>query len=145
MLCSCKLCHWFILPADYTHLLRKITFYWVDRLWWLFCQPKGRFSKLDLQLARKCLEEGRAVVIAANKSDLVALRGITNLQYEQGVRAHCEVRKEGRKYNSLPLLSIIIIVDRQILLYVNEFYFWLFSIIRYFYCLTPFKWNIVLK
>jgi predicted GTPase len=50
---------------------------------------QGRFSKVDLQLAKKCLEEGRAVVIAANKRDLMAMMGIAGKDYEAAVRAHC--------------------------------------------------------
>lgn len=34
---------------------------------------QGTFSKLDLQLASKCLEEGRGLVIAANKGGIVTL------------------------------------------------------------------------
>jgi hypothetical protein len=37
---------------------------------------QGKFSKLDLQIARKCLDEGRALVIAANKGDLAFFMGI---------------------------------------------------------------------
>lgn len=37
---------------------------------------QGKFSKLDLQIARKCLDEGRALVIAANKGDLAFFQGI---------------------------------------------------------------------
>ena len=51
---------------------------------------QGKFSKLDLQIARKCLEEGRAVVIAANKGDLAVIMGVNPREYEEGVRKHCE-------------------------------------------------------
>ena len=37
---------------------------------------QGKFSKLDLQIARKCLDEGRALVIAANNGDLAFFKGI---------------------------------------------------------------------
>ena len=50
---------------------------------------QGKFSKVDLQIARKCLDEGRSVVIAANKCDLVSLRGVSAAEYEAGVRKHC--------------------------------------------------------
>lgn len=36
---------------------------------------QGSFSQIDLQLARKCLKEGRAIVIAANKSDVMIRAG----------------------------------------------------------------------
>lgn len=49
----------------------------------------GRFSKIDLQLAQKCLREGRALVVCANKRDLVLDAGVSPLQYEQGVVLHC--------------------------------------------------------
>lgn len=51
---------------------------------------QGKFSKVDLQIARKCLAEGRSVVIAANKSDLLLQRGVSASEYESGVRKHCE-------------------------------------------------------
>ena len=38
---------------------------------------QGQFSKVDLQLARKCLQEGRSLVVAANKSDLMINSGIS--------------------------------------------------------------------
>ena len=37
---------------------------------------QGTFSKLDLQIARKCMDEGRALVIAANKGDLAYFMGV---------------------------------------------------------------------
>ena len=51
---------------------------------------QGKFSKLDLQLARKCLEEGRGLVIAANKSDIMDDRGVSGKVYEEGVKEHIE-------------------------------------------------------
>jgi GTP-binding protein len=48
---------------------------------------QGKFSKIDLQLARKCLDEGRALVIAGNKKDLI---GISTKEYEAGIAKHCE-------------------------------------------------------
>eukprot|EP01042_Synura_sphagnicola_P004784 gene4784-6087_t len=44
---------------------------------------QGSFTRLDLQLARKCLQEGRALVIAANKFDLLK-EGMSTQQYEDG-------------------------------------------------------------
>eukprot|EP00428_Durinskia_dybowskii_P068144 CAMPEP_0170409292 /NCGR_PEP_ID=MMETSP0117_2-20130122/29262_1 /TAXON_ID=400756 /ORGANISM="Durinskia baltica, Strain CSIRO CS-38" /LENGTH=734 /DNA_ID=CAMNT_0010666715 /DNA_START=221 /DNA_END=2425 /DNA_ORIENTATION=+ len=49
---------------------------------------QGRFTKLDLQLARKCLDEGRGLVIAANKSDVMDVEGISGKKYEEGVKEH---------------------------------------------------------
>ena len=51
---------------------------------------QGKFSKIDLQLAEKCYKEGRALVIVANKSDVVAEKGVSPLEYARGVRKHCE-------------------------------------------------------
>jgi GTP-binding protein len=59
---------------------------------------QGNFSKVDLKLAHKCLQEGRGLVIAANKLDIVALGDVSPVQYEEGVREHCEsfMREFGR-------------------------------------------------
>ena len=64
---------------------------------------QGKFSKVDLQLARKCLEEGRAVVIAANKSDLALKRGVVPQAYEDGVREHCDSFM--REFGSVPIVA----------------------------------------
>jgi len=64
---------------------------------------QGKFSKLDLQLAQKCLEEGRAVVIAANKADLVHSRGLTVNKYEEGVREHCDAFM--REFGEVPIVA----------------------------------------
>ena len=64
---------------------------------------QGKFSKVDLQLARKCLEEGRAVVIAANKSDLALRRGVMPQAYEDGVREHCDSFM--REFGSVPIVA----------------------------------------
>ena len=37
----------------------------------------------------RCQQEGRALVIAANKSDLLPA-GLSRGEYEEGVRRHCE-------------------------------------------------------
>jgi GTP-binding protein len=63
---------------------------------------QGKFSKLDLQLARKCLEEGRGLVIAANKSDVVEQRGVTGNQYEEGVREH--IGEYLREFGEVPVV-----------------------------------------
>lgn len=51
---------------------------------------QGKFSKVDLQLARKVLQEGRGLVVVGNKRDLVALNGLSGKDYEESVRKHCE-------------------------------------------------------
>ena len=51
---------------------------------------QGNFSKIDLQIARKCLLEGRSLVIGANKTDLVEARGVSQKNYEEGVKKHCD-------------------------------------------------------
>ena len=64
---------------------------------------QGKFSKLDLQLAQKCLEEGRAVVIAANKADLGRARGMSVNKYEEGVREHCDAFM--REFGEVPIVA----------------------------------------
>lgn len=72
---------------------------------------QGQFSKLDLQLARKCLEEGRALVIAANKTDEVMLKaGISSTEYAEGVRKHCS--QFMREFGEVPIVATTAI-DRQ--------------------------------
>lgn len=52
---------------------------------------QGKFSKIDLQLAEKCKKEGRAMVIVANKADLVAEKaGVSAADYAKGVRKHTD-------------------------------------------------------
>lgn len=63
---------------------------------------QGKFSKLDLQLARKCLEEGRGLVIAANKSDIMDDRGVSGKKYEEGVREHIE--EFMREFGDVPVV-----------------------------------------
>ena len=48
---------------------------------------QGKFNKTDLQLARHCLEEGRALVICANKADLAE---VSIKEYERGVEEHAQ-------------------------------------------------------
>lgn len=50
---------------------------------------QGSFSKIDLQLARKCMQEGRALVVAANKADLLP-SGVSSKMYEMSVSEHCQ-------------------------------------------------------
>jgi predicted GTPase len=42
-----------------------------------------RFSKVDLQIAHRCAREGRSLVIAANKADLVEQGGLGLPEYEE--------------------------------------------------------------
>ena len=49
----------------------------------------GKFNKIDLQIAQKCLVEGRAFVVCANKRDIVMSAGVTAKLYEEGVILHC--------------------------------------------------------
>jgi hypothetical protein len=63
----------------------------------------GRFSHVELQLARKCLDEGRALVIAGNKKDLVLERGVSGNAYEEGIRQHCEELM--REFGDVPVVS----------------------------------------
>jgi len=52
---------------------------------------QGKFSKIDLQLAEKCKREGRAMVIVANKADVVAEKGgVSATDYAKGVRKHTD-------------------------------------------------------
>ena len=64
---------------------------------------QGNFTSTDLKLANKCQKEGRAMVICANKRDLVALEGLSGRQYELGVRAHCEDHL--RDFGEIPIVS----------------------------------------
>ncbi len=53
----------------------------------------GKFSKTDLQLATRCLNEGRAMVLVANKADLLASRDedhISAAEYGRSVKEHCD-------------------------------------------------------
>lgn len=64
---------------------------------------QGNFSAIDLKLANRCLREGRAMVICANKRDIVALGGLSSRQYELGVRKHCEAFM--RDFGEIPIVS----------------------------------------
>jgi len=63
---------------------------------------QGSFTRLDLQLARKCLQEGRALVIAANKFDLLK-EGMSTQQYEDGVREHCAAKMP--EFGEVPVVA----------------------------------------
>eukprot|EP01040_Poterioochromonas_malhamensis_P008840 gene8840-9575_t len=64
---------------------------------------QGKFLKLDLQLAQKCLEEGRCVMIVANKADLVLSRGISLNLYENQVEQH--VSEAIRELGKVPIIA----------------------------------------
>ena len=54
---------------------------------------QGKFSKTDLQLATRCLQEGRGMVVVANKSDLLVSNDedhISGAAYERAVKEHCD-------------------------------------------------------
>jgi predicted GTPase len=63
---------------------------------------QGRFSKVDLQLARKCLEEGRGLVIAANKADIMERGGVNATKYEDGVKEH--IAEFMREFGEVPIV-----------------------------------------
>lgn len=65
---------------------------------------QGAFSNLDLQLARKVLQEGRALVIAANKSDIAQKEsGLSSADYQAGVRKHAESFM--REFGEVPIVA----------------------------------------
>ncbi|RYH20955.1 ribosome-associated GTPase EngA [archaeon] len=64
---------------------------------------QGAFKKIDLQLARKCLEEGRALFIAANKCDVIKARGMSMNEYEEQVRAH--TAEYFREFGDIPVIA----------------------------------------
>lgn len=52
-----------------------------------------KFSKTDLQLATRCLQEGRGMVVVANKSDLLTTYDedhISGAEFERAVKEHCD-------------------------------------------------------
>ena len=54
---------------------------------------QGKFTKTDLQLATRCLDEGRALVVVANKADLLATgdeEHISETEYARSVKEHCD-------------------------------------------------------
>jgi GTP-binding protein len=64
---------------------------------------QGKFNKIDLQLANKCLTEGRALVICANKRDIVMGAGISSKHYEQGIVLHC--RQYMKEFGEVKVVS----------------------------------------
>lgn len=64
----------------------------------------GNFSKLDLQIARKCLDEGRALVICANKLDLLKEHKIGAAQYVAGVKQHTD--RYMREFGDIPVVAV---------------------------------------
>lgn len=63
---------------------------------------QGRFSKIDLQLAQRCLSEGRAVFIAANKFDLLSDE-LSTREYEIQVKKHTE--EFFRDFGDIPIVA----------------------------------------
>jgi len=59
-----------------------------------------KFSKIDLQLAQKCLQEGRGLVIAANKKDISM---VSEKEYENGVREHCDALM--KEFGDVPIIA----------------------------------------
>eukprot|EP01039_Chlorochromonas_danica_P008777 gene8777-9679_t len=64
---------------------------------------QGKFLKIDLQLARRCLEEGRALFIVANKVDLLRARGISVTEYEKQVKDHAN--EYLREFGDIPVIA----------------------------------------
>lgn len=64
---------------------------------------QGRFSAVDVQLARKCLEEGRGLVICGNKKDLMLGQGVSSNEYEKGIRRHCD--EFFREFGDVPVVT----------------------------------------
>ena len=64
---------------------------------------QGKFTAADLKLVKKCEKEGRALVICANKRDLLASEGVSCRQYEMGVKAHCASFLRG--FGDIPVVS----------------------------------------
>lgn len=64
---------------------------------------QGKFLKIDLQLARRCLEEGRALFIVANKVDLLRERGISVTEYEKQVKEHAN--EYLREFGDIPVIA----------------------------------------
>ena len=67
---------------------------------------QGKFSKTELQLARKCMEEGRGMVVVANKADLLASddpeQHVSRSEYEQAVVEHCD--EYLREFGDIPVI-----------------------------------------
>lgn len=61
------------------------------------------FRHIDLQLARKCLQEGRAVFIAANKVDVAESEGLSLTQYEKQVEENAA--EYLRDFGSVPVVA----------------------------------------
>lgn len=59
-----------------------------------------KFSKVDLQLAHRCLKEGRGLVIAANKKDIAI---VSEKEYENGVREHCDALM--KEFGEVPIIA----------------------------------------
>eukprot|EP01038_Epipyxis_sp_PR26KG_P004256 gene4256-6035_t len=69
---------------------------------------QGNFSKVDMQLARKCLQEGRGIVIAANKQDLLTVgkengETVSFREYEKSVKKHAN--EFIRDFGDIPVVA----------------------------------------
>ena len=67
---------------------------------------QGRFSKTDLQLATRAMNEGRAMVVVANKADLLHTRDeethVSKRELEESVKAHCD--EYLRQFGDIPVI-----------------------------------------
>jgi GTPase len=63
---------------------------------------QGTFSNVDLQLARRCLLEGRGVFIAANKFDTLKTLKISAKEYSQQVKSHTD--EYFREFGDVPVV-----------------------------------------
>jgi hypothetical protein len=64
-----------------------------------------------MKIAQKCHDEGRALVICANKRDVVAQFGVSARQYEKGIRQHCE--QFLREFGELEIVSTAAVSDNE--------------------------------
>jgi predicted GTPase len=80
-----------------------------------------------MKIARKCYEEGRALVICANKRDVIAQLGVSARQYEkvpslsfsllfssndpQGIRDHCD--QFLREFGELEIIATSAVLDTK--------------------------------
>ena len=64
---------------------------------------QGSFTKTDLQIARKCLTEGRALVVAANKADVLNTDGVSLDDYAMQVQMHCD--DLFKEFGSVPVVA----------------------------------------
>jgi GTP-binding protein len=65
---------------------------------------QGKFHKLDLQLIQKCYEEGRSVIVIANKADLLRELRVGLAEYEGQVAQHIQ-RSIHDFHHELPVIA----------------------------------------